>query len=416
MANRSRRQSIEGTIADFLVSAPREVPILLLRSMLVVINKARRIRLFRVVLDGLQYFLKLLFMTLSPAVPRALKRRSGLRTLTRNAVILAGGTLFGFLISFPLNYFGSWLAGTLRGANPSILYFAQDSHNIDIYLRWAPLYMGFSTCVIVLTAMYWNDLRGLADRYRNVEFKYDDHARALAAVVIMALISAFFAQRYAYGLLLAPRTEAGQLYWFVSEYSGKVGYNAASPFYLGAIYFKLLFLFIALACYISIAIEWTRLVHGLAKQKEIEEAERSRILRGIIACDWIYLSFQGLFIALIFHNFVWGKSDIGKHGLNEYLTIVFLALCFVFFMSLPRTYTNIEYNRSPAKYHFILARPKTNSEARFLSWAIRLAYGMIYGSLALRIIEKIVGKTVHQMLDIVWEFIVSIAARMGFAL
>ena len=392
-------------VLHIILESPKEVPLFLLHMLILVIRNVKRIRVLRIFLEHIEYFVTLVFMTISPAIPPFLKTKWLQRAVGALAFFIIGA-LVGYLISYTLNYYGSSAAGTLIGADENRFYFLNDKKNLFIYRVSAPLYLGFSTAVIFLSVLYWSDLRAFADRFRKPELKYDDHERALAALIIMFLISVFFVQRYAYNVILYSHSVDGkQLYWFLDRSAeGTISYNSAGLFYLLAIYFKLFFLFVALACYVSIAIEWVRLISGVGKRAKLTHEEMNLYNKNIIACERIFLCFQCLFMILIWHGVTWGESYIGKKGANTYIATVFLLCCLLFFMALPRIYTRFRYRENPSRYPIIKAEGGAALEFLVLRTLNVLGYIVIYVFIFWPLLEKVTGRHFTEPLKAILEF------------
>jgi hypothetical protein len=371
---------------------PRQIPLLILMFLILAIRAIKRVQKLRLAINWIQNSMSILLVVLSPSLPIPLRHRAALGRISRNLLVLLLGCLFGYVISYTLNSWASHAAGTFKGTNPSILYFQQDFDNKEIYTVWSPLYVGLSTCIVFLSIVYWREIRRLANKYGYIEFQHNDEIRALSSLLIMLLIAIVFAQRYAYNvLLLAQANQQTPLFWFLEKSNGRIQYNFAGKFYLASIYFKLAFLFVALACYVSVAIEWTRLVFGLSEKTTITASEIRLYGRGILACDRIYLYFQCLFIVLLYHNKTWGDYFIGKFGANVYITQVFLLFCLLFFMALPRVYTKYEYAKNPERYHHIFRQLRAKWEFRLIASLIVIANIVIYIKLFWPLLENVLG-------------------------
>ena len=170
-----------------------------------------------------------------------------------------------------------------------------------------------------------------------------------------------------------------------------------------AIYFKLFFLFVALACYISIAIEWVRLISGVGKRAHLTHEEMSLYNKNIVACERIFFCFQCLFMVLVWHSVTWEKSYIGKRGANVYITTVFLLCCLLFFMALPRIYTRFRYRENPSRYPIIKTEGGADLEFVFLRFLNVIGYIIIYLYLFWPLLERITGRHFPEPLKVMWD-------------
>ena len=54
-----------------VLESPKEVPLFILHMLILMIRSIKRVRTFRKFLEYIEYFITLVFMTLSPALPRS---------------------------------------------------------------------------------------------------------------------------------------------------------------------------------------------------------------------------------------------------------------------------------------------------------------------------------------------------------
>lgn len=382
--------------------AIKDVPMTTFTLSKLLIDAAEKNRFLRRIVRFLKRSIVLVLYALSPALGASMQKNALLKKIARNITVLILGMIFGYFISYTLNAWAAGVSGTFFGNDSTVYYFNDDEFNRQIYKVWAPLYMGFSIAVIYLSSLYWNDLHDLANHHSKSEIIYDHSLRSFAAFLTITLFTLVFLQRYFYNLPI--ENSEHKLYWFYSRDSSGVRLNFAGLVYVSTIFVKLFVLFIALACYISIAIEWAQLMAGFAKQSRIEKGVQRDYVRSVVECNRIYFYILCLFVVLIFHNQVWSRSFIGKSGVNVYLVASFLLCVFLFLMALPRIYTRVEY-RNRNKYQSIFELLDENTEYLILKILIITAYGLIYGKILWPLVQFIAGSDQVAILDIIPEFL-----------
>ncbi|MGA2351659.1 MAG: hypothetical protein ABSF70_14590 [Terracidiphilus sp.] len=286
-------------------------------------------------------FFALLLFRISPDVPESLS--SACNNANLSAVFVIAYSLT-FIMCFLVVIIWCAMNGTLRGGDPSRLYFLKDWVNLLNYTLLCPLYVGFGAVLITTTVKGWADLSNMTHTEETHARPFRQYGAAFLLLLLIVMVALFGNARF-----MAENMNPAIYplnYWFIDhtnlDGSRVIG---ALGFYYGLLNFCLLFFtLLVTAAFVS---EF-RLLFQVAESLDrlcLKQPVSTELLRNRLnSFTQAYLAGKLAVASYMANALVW-KTSQAQHSTNLLFLGAALTLFGVVFLSIPRYYIELQWFR-----------------------------------------------------------------------
>jgi len=287
---------------------------------------------------------RFLFVDLAPSLPR-----TRVYSLTNRGrwVIFLSSYAVTFLFCFLVTAIWSMAVGTFSGAADNVRYFSDDWQNIVLYTVVCPAYVGFGSVLIAsVVGGYW-ELRRLEEEVGAQSQQIDGFRWRVPAVVVFILAVAFVLTSL-YISDVTDFTKVGWVYWFVEEVGrGQLRLTSLGVYYFLLNFVLLLITLVSLAAFMSAFAATVRVASALTRSTitgQYPSIEIGTMKARLQTFAGAYLAAKLQIAVYILNFWIWQKSPLGNTA-NLVVAHVFLVLVGVLFISIPRSYIELQWQR-----------------------------------------------------------------------